>query len=114
MASTTRLADIQLRIWLTEAKLAVSRIVMYVALYAGAGVLGILAIIFLMIGCFRILTDVIGLRPVWAFLIFGALLAIAAGAVVMVASSILNKGSANKASANGESRKDSAAEGKHS
>ena len=90
VASIARLVDIQYRIWLTEAKMAVARIVMYVVLFGAAALLGILGIIFLFIGAFHVLTDVIGLVPVWAYLIFAVVQLGLALALVMMAKSKLS------------------------
>ena len=91
LASTARLADIQLKIWLTEAKITVSRIALYVALFGAAAVLATVGIVFLFIGLFRVLTDVLGVAPVWAFLIFAGFLFVLAAVLVMFARGILNK-----------------------
>jgi len=89
--SLVRVGDLQLKIWLTHAKLTLQRMMIYAALFGAAAVLGLLAIIFLYIGVFKVLTDVIGLRPVWAYLIYGGFhIALAIGLVV-VGTSILNK-----------------------
>ncbi|MGN6369484.1 MAG: phage holin family protein [Phycisphaerae bacterium] len=91
IASTVRLADIQLKIWLTQAKMTVARIVLYVLLYAVAGVMAILGTIFLFIGLFKILTDVIGIPAVWSFLIFALFTFGVAGTVVLIAQKALSK-----------------------
>ncbi|HUO07867.1 MAG TPA: phage holin family protein [Phycisphaerae bacterium] len=85
VASTVRLADLQIRIWLTQAKITVARVATFLILCAAAGVMAILGTIFLLIGLFRILTDEFGLQPVWAFLIFGGFLFVMAGVVVIMA-----------------------------
>jgi hypothetical protein len=89
--SLVRIADLQYRIWLTQAKLTLQRMMLYAVLFVGAAILGLLAIIFLYIGVFKILTDVIGLRPVWAYLIYGGLHLALALTLVMVGTSILGK-----------------------
>ena len=91
LASAVRLVDVQYRIWLTQAKLTLQRMLIYAALFAGAAVLGLLAIIFLYIGLFHVLTDVVGLRPVWAYLIFGGFHLVLAVVLVMVGTSMLSK-----------------------
>ena len=74
-----RLADVQYRIWLVQAKLTALRIALFAGLFAGAALLSVLAIIFLYIGAFKVLTDVLMIRTVYAFLIFGGFhLAVAA------------------------------------
>ena len=90
VGSTVRLADLQLRIWLTEAKITVSRIVMYVVLYAIAGVMAILGTIFLFTGLFHVLTDVIGIPTVWSLLIFALFTFGVAGTVVLIAQKTLS------------------------
>jgi len=69
--SVVRIADLQYRIWLTRAKIAAVRLAMFAAIFSAALLLGILAVIFLFIGAFRVLTDVAGIAPVWAYLIMG-------------------------------------------
>ena len=70
ISSTMRLVDTQYRIMMLRAKMTLVRMAIYAALFAGAVVLGLVGIIFLYIGLFRLLTDVAGL-PVWAtFLIY--------------------------------------------
>ncbi len=91
ISSIARLLDLQYRIWLTEAKIAVAKIVMYVVLFGAAALLGILGIIFLFIGAFHVLTDVCGLAPVWAYLIFAGVQLVLAVVLVLVAKGILHK-----------------------
>ncbi len=97
VASVVRLADLQLRIWLTRVKMAVLRAALFSALFAISLLLALLAVIFLFIGAFRVLTDVAGLRPVWAFLIFGGgmllLAAIMAGIGVKLLSGMKSESS---------------------
>jgi len=70
LASTLRLADVHYRIALLRAKMTAVRITAYVGLAAGAVGLGLMGIIFLYVGMFRLLTDAAGL-PVWGtFLIY--------------------------------------------
>jgi hypothetical protein len=91
LASTFRVVDLQYRIWLTHAKITLQRMVLYAAMFGAAMVIGLLAIIFLYIGVFRLLTDVAGLRPVWAYLIFGVVHLALAAALVFIGTSILQK-----------------------
>lgn len=91
VASTVRLADLQLKIWLTRTKIAVSRILTAILLFTVAGVMAILGTIFLFIGLFRVLTDVVGLRPVWAFLIFALVMFSITAGVLFYAKSLLSK-----------------------
>jgi hypothetical protein len=89
--SLLRILDLQYRIWLTQAKLTIQKMMLYAILFVGAAILGLLAIIFLYIGLFRVLTDVAGIAPVWAYLIFGGLHLVIAVALIMVGTSILGK-----------------------
>jgi len=98
IASLVRLADIQTKIWLAEAKITLAKLALYVVLFGSAAILGILGIIFLLIGLFRVLTDVLGIAPVWAFLLFAGFFFLLAGTLVMVGKGILNR----KISAAGE------------
>ena len=87
--SLVRIVDLQYRIWLTQAKLTLQRMLLYATLFAGAFVLGLLAVVFLYIGVFHLLTDVVGMPPVWAFLLFGGFHLALAIALVMIGTSIL-------------------------
>jgi len=107
--SLVRIVDLQYRIWLTQAKLTLQRMMLYAAMFMGAFVLGLLAIIFLYIGVFRLLTDVIGLKPVWAYLIFGGLHLVLAVTLVMIGTSILGK----KDDDDDEKKQDKSEEEKH-
>ena len=91
VASTVRLADLQLKIWLTQAKMTATRVVTFIVLFAIAAVMAILGTIFLFIGLFRVLTDVVGLRPVWAFLVFALFAFSVAGIVLMIAQKSLGQ-----------------------
>ncbi len=91
VSSIARLADIQFHIWMTEAKLAVSKIVLYVALFGAAALIAVLGVIFLFIGVFHVLTDVFGLAPVWAYLLFGGIQLAIAVTLVLIAKNALNK-----------------------
>ena len=70
ISSITRLMDVQYRIMMVRAKMTLVRMAIFTALFAGAVVMGLVGLVFLYIGMFRLLTDVAGL-PVWAtFLIY--------------------------------------------
>jgi predicted phage tail protein len=90
-ASVVRLVNIQVKIWLTQAKVTAMKVGLFAGLFAAAAVVAVLAIIFLYIGVFRVLTDVVHLQPVWAFLIFGGVHLLLAAVLVMVAIKILTK-----------------------
>jgi hypothetical protein len=89
LSSLIRVIDVQYRIWLLQAKITLMRMLLYAALFTAACVLGLLAIIFLYVGVFKLLTDVAGLAPVWAYLIYGGFHLVLAGVLVMIAMSIL-------------------------
>lgn len=91
VASVMRVASLQTKIWLTQAKIATMRMVLFVALYAAAGVVGVLGIIFLYLGLFRVLTDVAGLAPVWAYLIFAGVHIALAAVLAVVGQKILSR-----------------------
>ncbi len=97
VSSVARLTDIQIQIWATQAKIAAMRLVVYAALVGGASIVGILGVIFVLIGLFHVLTDVVGLAPVWAFLVFGGGQLLLAAILIGVAVSILKKRMAKKA-----------------
>ena len=70
--SLWRLADLQYQIWLTRAKLAALKIALFAVLSIAAMVLAVLAIVFLYLGAFRLLTDQLHIPPAYAYLLFGA------------------------------------------
>lgn len=84
-ASVRRLADLQVKIWLTSAKLAVYRTVMFVLLSALAFVCGIIALIFIYAGVYRVLTDYAQIPAPWALLIFAGAHLLVAAILVLVA-----------------------------
>ncbi len=91
IASLTRLINLQYRIWMTQAKMVMMKIAISAGLFIGAAVFGVIGVIFLCIGLFHVLTDVVGI-PLWAaFLIFGGFLAILAAALVLIATRMLTK-----------------------
>ena len=92
-SSISRLASLQSRIILLQAKLVAQRTLAAAALWGLAVALGVLAIVFLDIGVFHVLTDpeLAALRPAWAYLIFAAAHLLIAGVLVLAARSILKK-----------------------
>lgn len=93
VSSLTRLASLQSQIILLQAKLVAQRVMTAAGLWAGAIAAGILAIVFLDIGVFEVLTDqeLVGIRPAWAFLIFAAVHLLLAAGLIVGAKSILHK-----------------------
>ena len=91
IASLLRLADVQYRIWLVQAKLTALRIALFAGLFAGAALLSVLAIIFLYIGAFKVLTDLLEIRAVYAFLLFGGFHLALAGALVFTGVHLLSQ-----------------------
>jgi len=71
LASALRLAEIQWQILLTHAKLTALHVALFAALLIASLLFAILAVIFLYIGTFKLLTDVAQMPPVWAYLLFG-------------------------------------------
>ena len=70
LASTTRLMDVHYQIVLLRAKMTVVRVAIYAGMAVGAVGLGLMGVIFLYVGVFRLLTDVAGV-PAWGtFLIY--------------------------------------------
>lgn len=90
-SSSLRLAALQSKIILLQTKLIAKRILISAALWAAATMVGILAIIFLYIGVFRVLTDVVGLAPAWTFLLYALAHILIAGGLMLWAMSILKK-----------------------
>jgi Putative Actinobacterial Holin-X, holin superfamily III len=89
VASLTKVADLQFRIWMTRLKITALRMGMYFAMFGAAAVLGFLAIVFLYIGGFKVLTDVLHMRAVWAFVLFGGVHLIAAMILIYVGVKII-------------------------
>ncbi len=90
-SSAVRLASLQLNIWMTQLKVTAIKIGIFAGLFAVAALLALLAIIFLYIGVFHVLTDVAHIPVVWAWLIYGGFHLILAGILIMVAIRILTK-----------------------
>ena len=90
ITSSTRIADLQIRIWLTQAKIAAVRVAIFAALFSLAAALAILSVVFLFIGIFRLLTDVAGIAPVWAYLIMGGFTLLVAGILLAVGMHMLS------------------------
>ena len=82
--SLLRLVDIRYRIWLTRAKLTALRLALFATLWIVALLVGVLAIVFLYIGLFRVFTDFVGIPTAWAFLIFGGVHAIVAAVLAFI------------------------------
>ena len=69
LSSVVRVVDIQYRIWLTQAKVTLQRMMIYAALFAAAALLGLpCRSSFSISAPFHLLTDVAGFGPVWAWL----------------------------------------------
>lgn len=83
IASLTELLHVQTKIIMLKLRVTIERILIAVMLGLGAVAVGILAIIFLDIGVYRLLTDILGIQPAWTWLIFAAVHA--AGALVLIA-----------------------------
>jgi hypothetical protein len=91
IGSATRVASLQFKIWITTAKMIAVRIAVSTGLFLGSAVFGILAVVFLLIGIFKFLTDFVGI-PVWAtYLIFAGVLLLIAGVLVFIAMRMLKK-----------------------
>jgi hypothetical protein len=80
--SLLRVGKLQGQIWTTRAKMKVANALISAALLSAAGVVALLAIIFLYIGVFHLLTDIAHLQRTWVYLIYFAVHV--AGAVVLV------------------------------
>jgi len=85
--SLNRMASIQTQLAVLHAKLAAQRILMFAALLAiGAGI-ALAGLVFLYIGCFKLLCLV--MADYWAFLIFAGLHGLAAMALFLAARHLL-------------------------
>lgn len=78
--SLTRLASIQTRLVLAQVKLTAQRLTLALAGFTIAAVFGILGIIFLYIGVFKVLTRYVLDAP-WVWLIYGGIHAVLAVAL---------------------------------
>src|SRR5215212_6722040 len=68
--SLKRTGSLQAQIWATRAKMKVANTMIMAALLGAAGVLGLLAVIFLYIGVFHLLTDIAHMQRTWVYLIY--------------------------------------------
>jgi hypothetical protein len=72
ISGAKRVAERQGEIWITQAKAAVLRAGIAAGLMLAAAALMAVGLVFLLIGLYRILTDVLHIAPVWSSLIFAA------------------------------------------
>jgi len=86
--SLTRLANIQLHIMLLRTKYTVRKIMMAAALFAAAGVVATLAIIFLYIGVFELLC--LAMQPMWAFILLGGVHLVIAALLIITGKAMLS------------------------
>src|SRR4051812_45810983 len=68
--SLKRTGSLQAQIWATRAKMKVANTMIMAALMAAAGAMGLLAVIFLYIGVFHLLTDIAHIQRTWVYLIY--------------------------------------------
>jgi hypothetical protein len=86
--SLTRLVNIQLHLVLLRTKYTVRKILMAAALFAAAGVVATLAIIFLYIGVFELLC--LAMRPMWAFILLGGVHLVIAALLIITGKAMLS------------------------
>lgn len=97
VAGAKRIVERQGEIWVTQVKSAALHLGMVAGLMLAAGAFLGLGLIFLLIGLYRILTDVLHIAPVWSALIFAAACGLFAfGALVPVIFSRRKKRDARK------------------
>jgi hypothetical protein len=70
MQSLKRVGSLQAQLWATRTKMKVANALIMAALLGAAGVLGVLAVIFLYIGVFHLLTDIAHMQRTWVYLIY--------------------------------------------
>ena len=87
VGSLKRAGSLQAQIWATRAKMKVANTMIMAALMGAAGVMGLLAVIFLYIGVFHLLTDIAHIQRTWVFLIYFAVHAVGMGILLAVAKS---------------------------
>ena len=85
--SVKRAGSLQAQIWATRAKMKVANTMIMAALMGAAGVMGLLAVIFLYIGVFHLLTDIAHMQRTWVFLIYFAVHVVGMGILLGVAKS---------------------------
>jgi hypothetical protein len=90
--SGMRVARLEVRIWMARLKLTAIRLAIIGTAVAVSAVLGILAAIFFYVGCFRLLTDVLGLQTAWACLIFAAAHVLVIALLSLVAYFLIRQG----------------------
>ncbi len=95
-----RILERQGEIWLTQAKIKLLQLGIFVGLIIAATAFLVLSFIFLLIGVFHILTDVFHIPSVWASLLFAAICALGAfGLLIPVIFQRQSKPSASRLSA---------------
>jgi len=85
--SLKRAGSLQAQIWATRAKMKVANTLIMAALMGAAGVMGILAVIFLYIGVFHLLTDIAHMQRTWVYLIYFGVHVVGMGILLGVAKS---------------------------
>jgi len=89
--SAMRIASLQVRMWLTQTKITVTRIAIMSVASGIAALLGLAGFIFLYVGCYRVLTDVFHFRTVWACMIFAAFHLVLIGIVMGIAKLLVRR-----------------------
>ena len=81
--SLTRAAELQIKLLKLKARLLVKKVALSGFLMAGAAASGMVGVVFTYIFVFKLLTDVLLIRPVWAWAIFAGFHGVFAAAMVL-------------------------------
>lgn len=96
LGSLSRLADLQVAIWLASMKMAVLRIVLTAIFALLALVFAFVAVLFLYAGVYHVLTDLLGIPTAWTLLIFAGAHALLAGILALAALAIIHRSGPRK------------------
>jgi hypothetical protein len=99
-----RIVSLQIQIVMLKIKNALFNACMATTLIAAAWAMAVIALIFLEIGFFQLLTDIGGLRVVWAALIFSGVHLIAAALLGLAAKRFISKTFSNSQGGSHEKR----------
>ena len=87
LRSLQRAGTLKAQIFATRAKMKVANTMLMAAFMAAAGVMGLLAVIFLYVGVFHLLTDIAHIQPAWVYLMYFGVHVIGMGIILAVAKS---------------------------
>jgi hypothetical protein len=101
LSTVQRMVSAEARLVLLQAKLTTKQLLVATLLSVAGSAIAVVAVIFVSLGIFHVLVDVVGLQQAWAYLIVAAALGVLTGCLFLGASSIYGKmlGSGRKSGA---------------